>query len=117
VVVQRQKLEGGTRQLFHLSPRRNIQMYSEKNQNLKHRMGQLMDSRMRFDRERFDGMIKNLNALSPLSILDRGYSICTKDDKAIKSSANIKPADKIKVRLAKGHLDCRVEKTHDHGGE
>lgn len=112
VVVQRQKLEGGTRQLFHLSPKRNIQMYAEKNQNLKHRLGQLINSRIRLDGERFDGMIKNLNALSPLSILDRGYSICTKDDKAVKSSSDVKVDDQVKVRLAEGHLDCRVEKTH-----
>jgi exodeoxyribonuclease VII large subunit len=110
VVVQRQKLEGGVRQLFHLSPKRNIQIFAEKNQNLRHRLSQLIKSRIRFDGERFDGMIKNLNALSPLSILDRGYSICTKDDKAVKSSAEIKPDDQVKVRLAKGHLDCRVEK-------
>jgi exodeoxyribonuclease VII large subunit len=113
VVVQRQKLEGGTRQLFHLSPKRNIQMYAEKNQDLKHRLGQLITSRIRFDGKRFEGMIKNLNALSPLSILDRGYSICTKDDKAVKSSADIKPDDQVKVRLAKGQLDCRVEKTRE----
>ena len=118
VVVQGQKLEGGTRQLFHLSPKRNIQMYAEKNQNLKHRLDQLIKSRIRFDGERFEGMIKNLNALSPLSILDRGYSICTKDDKAVKSSAEIKPDDQVKVRLAKGQLDCRVEKTtHSRGRE
>ena len=111
VVVQRQKLEGGKRQLFHLSPKRNIQMYAEKNQNLKHRLDQLIKSKIRFDGERFEGLVKNLNALSPLSILDRGYSICTKEDKAIKSSANIQAGDQVKVRLAKGQLDCRVEKT------
>ena len=111
VIVQRQKLEGGTRQLFHLSPKRNIQMYAEKNQNLRHRLDQLISSKIKFDGERFDGLVKNLNALSPLSILDRGYSICTKEDKAIKSSANIQAGDQVKVRLAKGQLDCRVEKT------
>jgi exodeoxyribonuclease VII large subunit len=113
VVVQRQKLEGATRQLLHLSPKRNIQMYAEKNQNLKHRLDRLIKSKIRFDGERFDGLIKNLNSLSPLSILDRGYSICTKDDKAIKSSADLKSGDQVKVRLAKGHLDCRVEKTRE----
>ena len=78
----------------------------------------MIKSRIRFDGERFEGMIKNLNALSPLSILDRGYSICTKDDKAVKSSADIKPDDQVKVRLAKGLLDCRVEKTtHSRGRE
>jgi len=55
--------------------------------------------------------VKNLNALSPLSVLDRGYSIDTHSGKAIKSSGEVKKGDAVQVRLAKGRLDCTVDET------
>ena len=66
-------------------------------------------SRIRFDRERFDGVLKNLNALSPLAILDRGYSIVNFQDKALTQSDRIMEGDSIKIRLAKGQLRCTVD--------
>jgi exodeoxyribonuclease VII large subunit len=64
---------------------------------------------MRFNREQFSGVLKNLNALSPLAILDRGYSITNFQDKALTQSERITVGDSIKIRLAKGQLRCTVD--------
>ena len=72
-----------------------------------------MNSHLQLENERFEGVAKNLNALSPLAILDRGYSICSlpRTGRSIKSSAEAQPGDRVEVRLANGRLDCKVEKT------
>jgi exodeoxyribonuclease VII large subunit len=50
-----------------------------------------------------------LDALSPLKIMERGYSLAyTGDEKLIKSVRHVQPGDQITVQLKDGHLDCQV---------
>ena len=54
---------------------KNIDQLREKRTLLSHLLVKNLQSRIRLNHERFDGVLKNLHALSPLAILDRGYSI------------------------------------------
>ena len=71
-----------------------------------------MKSLVKAHKERLEGISKNLHALSPLAILDIGYSICTSPQtgKAVKSSREVDEGSQVQVRLAKGKLDCTVDK-------
>ena len=60
-------------------------------------------------RSRVSVLEGKLNALSPLGVLKRGYSLAYLDDKAIKSVSEVSADDKIKVRLSDGILSCAVE--------
>ena len=77
---------------------------------LKKRMMHITQSQLLLNKERFEGIIKNLNAYNPLSILERGYSISSKDNKALKNIEGINLGDLIQVRLSRGKLDCTVRK-------
>ena len=110
VLLQEQKLSGMIHQLVHLTPKKNIYQLKEKNTLLLHRLVQNVYSIIRLDRERCDGVSRNLNALSPLAILDRGYSITSFQGKPLTKSNRIKQGNSINVRLAKGQLDCIVDK-------
>jgi exodeoxyribonuclease VII large subunit len=59
-----------------------------------------------------------LSALSPLAVLDRGYSITfdAGSSAVIRSSAEVATGDSIHVRLAKGTLDAEVTGKGDPGG-
>jgi exodeoxyribonuclease VII large subunit len=52
-----------------------------------------------------------LGALSPLAVLDRGYSIAHKlpEEVIVKSSAQLKAGDLLRVSFAQGKAVCRVE--------
>jgi exodeoxyribonuclease VII large subunit len=53
-----------------------------------------------------------LNALSPLNVLDRGYAICRDGSgKILRDSAHVSAGDDVQIALARGELQCRVEKT------
>ena len=96
-------------QLVHLNPIKNIHQLKEKNILLLHLLVQNVQSIIRLDRERFEGVLKNINALSPLAILDRGYSITSFQGKSLTKSNRIKQGDSINILLAKGQLDCTVD--------
>ncbi|NIQ93202.1 MAG: exodeoxyribonuclease VII large subunit, partial [Desulfuromonadales bacterium] len=110
VILQRQRLQGLVRHLFQVSPQKAMLQWEERRRMLQHRLLRQGVARLQWERKRLDGAAKNLNALSPLAILERGYSIATFKGKALKSARAVKPGDPVEVRLAKGRLDCRVLK-------
>lgn len=63
------------------------------------------------NKERFGNCLGKLDALSPLAILSRGYSITLKlpGEKLIKNTKQIKKGDIIKTKLHKGSFISRVE--------
>ena len=111
LIVQCERLGGVVHRLFQASPGKVLNILESKRAGLHHTLLQQIQSQRRLHRERFEGLVKNLNALSPLSVLDRGYSIATHSGKAIKSSGEVKKGDAVQVRLAKGRLDCTVDET------
>ncbi|HWP57898.1 MAG TPA: exodeoxyribonuclease VII large subunit [Candidatus Acidoferrales bacterium] len=54
---------------------------------------------------------KRLNGVSPLAVLERGYSLVltVPEGKVVKSSAGVEIGDEIKIRFAQGSARCRVE--------
>ncbi len=74
--------------------------------------GSAIKARQQQTRARFELSMARLNALSPLSILERGYAICRDQQGAILRDATRTTAgDFVDVRLARGDLHCRVEQT------
>ena len=77
-------------------------------------------ARTHWDREarRFAGTVAKLDALSPLKVLGRGYAMArTEDGGILRSSDQVQPGDRIRLRLAQGSLGCRVEEKEDNHGE
>ena len=61
-------------------------------------------------RERFARLAASLDALSPLKVLGRGYSLARTGTGEILSSVDqVRPEDTFTLRLSDGTLDCRVE--------
>jgi exodeoxyribonuclease VII large subunit len=110
VLIQGEKLSGMIHQLLRLTPEKNIAQFKEKTELLQNRLIHDIDSILRSEKIRLDSVLKNLNALSPLSILDRGYSITNFQGKAITRSDQIQPKDSVTIHLARGQLDCTVNR-------
>jgi exodeoxyribonuclease VII large subunit len=62
-------------------------------------------------RRAFAEVTSKLDALSPLSVLGRGYSLAwSPQGKLLRSSDEVAVGDAVRVDLARGRLHCRVEK-------
>jgi exodeoxyribonuclease VII large subunit len=77
---------------------------------LSRRLATAMQSLMKDKQAGFDAALKQLDALSPLKVMQRGYSLVynEKETALVKSIHHIQPGDLVKVRLADGRLDCHV---------
>jgi exodeoxyribonuclease VII large subunit len=113
LIIHQQRLEDRKHRLIQASPKNKIKQLSEKLTGLQSRTVQNIQNQVRFRKERFEGVLKNLNAVNPLAILERGYSICSKDEKSLKTSTGIIPGDKVEIRLSKGQLGCTVNKVSE----
>lgn len=57
----------------------------------------------------FAGCTSKLNALSPLNVLSRGYSVAYKDGKVIKEKKDININDELTLKLSDGEALCAVK--------
>ena len=60
-------------------------------------------------RENFARLAATLDALSPLKVLGRGYSIAKGPRGILKSVKDAKPGEALKLTLTDGELDCTVD--------
>lgn len=78
----------------------------------KKRLGQNARYSIGIQRQRVRELLGKLNSLSPLSILQRGYSITRKIStlQILRDTADVKEGEKVEVTLYQGALVCGIEK-------
>ncbi|MBP2240821.1 exodeoxyribonuclease VII large subunit [Cytobacillus eiseniae] len=77
---------------------------------MEQRLNRVITSILSSKEKDFSHLLLTLEALSPLKIMDRGYSIVYSDDgKLIKTVSQIKQNDNIKVKVSDGMINCVVK--------
>lgn len=78
-------------------------------------MAKSIQAAMSVVRERIRGFYGKLDALSPLAILARGYSISSRasDGAYISSINDVNVNDRIEIRVSDGKIKCSVESVED----
>ena len=62
------------------------------------------------NKEVFTRLVASVDAMSPLKVISRGYSIATQDSgKIIKKVSDVSRGDKISIRVEDGSIGCVVE--------
>ncbi|AQQ53024.1 exodeoxyribonuclease VII large subunit [Planococcus lenghuensis] len=98
--------------LGRLSPGVKVTGLQQELGYLEKRLSRQMAVLHRERKAQLSGAIRTLDALSPLKIMDRGYSITYLDNELIKSADQAKPGDELEIRLHDGSLKAEVkEKT------
>ena len=71
----------------------------------------MQDRNLSAKRKDFIKLAASLDAMSPLRVLSRGYSL-TEDElgNTVKRASQLREGERIKLRFAQGSADCRVEK-------
>jgi len=104
---------------FHLAGRLYLQSPIQRVKSLRfmlsengRRLGQSIRHSIELKKEKMNGLLGKLDSLSPLSILQRGYSITRKlpSLQILRDAAGVRKGDKVEVKLHRGTLLCGVEK-------
>ncbi|GAA0346129.1 exodeoxyribonuclease VII large subunit [Bacillus carboniphilus] len=99
-----------TDRLQRTSPREMIKQKNSEINKLQKDLQKGMAVKIDTKKHQFSSMIQTLNALNPLAIMDRGYSLAYNEKGSIvKSIQSIKKGDNIQVNLQDGTLSCQVQ--------
>ena len=118
----RRRLDTSREKLAKLASNRELTSpttyINDKRQLLDHELDRLsaaMSAVTAKNRNRFTALAAGLDAMSPLKVLSRGYSVASRDGVVIKSAKKIMPGDNIGIRLKDGSLDCEVREVNIDG--
>jgi len=90
-------------------PAEQLAKMVEKQQALTKSLEKEMQSLLKQKQWQFTSLLSQLHALSPLKIMERGYSLVYNEkEELVKSVRQVQPGDTIQVRLQDGRLDCHV---------
>ena len=103
-------------------PERQLNEKRQRLADLEDRMGRIMERRVTAGRHRLALLAGRLQSLSPLAQISRGYGFITDGGgKRLESVSQVKPGDRITVRVRDGRAVARVEETESlddrKGGE
>ncbi len=89
----------------------------ESHSRLTKRLDRAMTGILTEKQKEFTGILATLEALSPLRIMERGYSLSySEDGKLIKTASQVKKDDAIKVQLPDGQINCIVRNVEESDG-
>ena len=78
--------------------------------SLKREIVSLLKGRIDIKKEEFYSIKKEMNALSPLSVLERGYALVRDENgKIIRDKKDVKNGDTLYIRVEKGEIKSIVE--------
>ncbi|TCS96380.1 exodeoxyribonuclease VII large subunit [Hazenella coriacea] len=94
-------------------PARHITQIRERIGHLYWEQHQQIKTQIKDRRAKWEQLLSQLDALSPLKVMNRGYSIVQRyhSKELIKSSQQVQPGDLVNIRLADGQVSCQVFKS------
>ncbi|MFT6791757.1 MAG: exodeoxyribonuclease VII large subunit [Cellvibrionaceae bacterium] len=105
----RQLLVEKTNRLDQQHPRYAIQQRQQYCRELQRRLQKTMQVQLASKRQLFLSHGQLLDAVSPLAILDRGYSIASNTDgRILRRVEEVAEGDQVTTRLSNGHFDSKV---------
>ena len=108
----RSRLENLARHRAFRSPLDRVRDLARRIDELELRAGRAIRGQWRTARRVVEGAAARLEALSPLAILARGYSLTHRavDGRLIRDAAELAPGDGLRTRFARGQVVSRVER-------
>ncbi len=101
--------------LARKDPRAKLALHRVAMQNHQRRLSGAVGQKIVYGRMHLEARRDAMQRLSPLEVLNRGYSIVTKQDgSVVRSFSQVSGGDIVRVRLQKGVLDARVDRAMPH---
>ncbi|MDF9840479.1 MULTISPECIES: exodeoxyribonuclease VII large subunit [unclassified Paenibacillus] len=105
---ERQAVVRARLQRFH--PQASVNAARQRTESITRTLAGAMQARLRDKRARYVSELRSLDALSPLKVMSRGYSLVydEKEEHLIKSLKEVELGDVVNIKLNDGQLSCQV---------
>ncbi|MHC1573906.1 MAG: exodeoxyribonuclease VII large subunit [Candidatus Syntropharchaeales archaeon] len=109
---RRNLLDNLSNRVVSRKPQDQINQKRQRTDDLIHSITRSLQHRININKSLLNGIIEKIDALSPLSVLKRGYTITYSlpDRKVIKRSADVSVGEELEIRFSDGRLICGVKK-------
>ncbi|MFD1176256.1 exodeoxyribonuclease VII large subunit [Paenibacillus puldeungensis] len=96
--------------LLRFHPQEALQFANRRRQEADRLLRQAMLGTLKEKSRQLTSGIRQLDALSPLKVMGRGYSLVYDEhgQRLIKSLGDVEPGDQITIKMTDGELDCQV---------
>lgn len=106
--IKKQELQLQQLTLEANNPEKKIKQEQDDTDEIHLQLNIVMKRYMEDQQKRFDYGLQSLDYLSPLKIMNRGYSYITKEEKVIKDADQTTVGDILHIHLSKGKLTAKV---------
>ena len=72
------------------------------------KVNSLFESKLTVEINNFRLILKKLDSLNPIKVIQRGFSVAQKNGKTVKSVTDVKSGDGLSLRVSDGIIDCEV---------
>ena len=105
--TRRRELTGLTERLKRQEPRLRLGRLAAELSTLRTRAAQALRRKLDEEHKTLAELAAKLNALSPLGVLARGYSLVFDGEgRLIKEAGQVRPGDALRIRLHRGELEA-----------
>jgi exodeoxyribonuclease VII large subunit len=116
LAAARADLRGVEVRLHRAHPHRRIAEQRHGLAAMRHRLETAMRPALVRRRHVIEAACGKLEALSPMRVLERGFSLTQRaDGHVVTSAADVQPGERLTVRVSDGGIDATVDATHTRG--
>lgn len=109
---RQQRLQHLEQRLAQQHPQRSLQEASQRQQQLQQRLTQAMTGQLKQAQQQFAQQTSLLDAVSPLGVLQRGYSLVRTKQKVVKRAAQTTPGQDVTLQFADGEVAAQITGQH-----
>lgn len=112
---QQNNLSMLTSRLQARSPEQQIQYTKHQLSNYEQQLTRMMQHLLMQQRGRFESSVRTLQALNPLALMAKGFSVVYSDDKVVKSVKQLQIDNEISIQMQDGFATAKVVATNEEG--
>ncbi|HBO84635.1 MAG: hypothetical protein A2073_01390 [Deltaproteobacteria bacterium GWC2_42_11] len=109
-ILHNKRLEQHMTEKGLIDPKQRLHDFMQRIDSISERLSLAISNRLMAARKDFHAIMSGINALSPLNVLKRGYSITMKlpSLKIVRGSGEVVEGEDLNIVLSKGELFCKV---------
>lgn len=115
---QRANLQNLESKMKLVSPQHQVHTAKQQLAHVELQLNRTMKQQFNQNKTAFHNQLRMLEALNPLALMSKGFSVAYKDENVVKSVQELKKGDVVNVTFQDGFAEAKIAKTHvQKGGE